>query len=43
MLNQESETEGWILRVKIDSERELSELMSENDYKKFVEEARAAH
>lgn len=43
LLNAEAENEGWILRVKIDSERELSDLMSEKDYKKFVEEARAAH
>ena len=43
LLNTASESDGWILKVKIESERELSDLMNENDYKKFMEEVKAAH
>lgn len=43
LLNTASETDGWIFKVKIESERELGDLMSEEDYRKFVEEAKAAH
>ena len=43
LINTASETDGWILKVKIDQEREMDDLLSESDYRKFVQEAKESH
>ena len=43
LINSAAESDGWILKVKINSEREMDDLLSEDEYKKYVDEAKAAH
>ena len=38
MLNDDPMDEGWIIRVEIDNERELANLMKSTEYKKYLKE-----
>ena len=38
LVNNSAEEDGWILKVKMSSEKELNELMNETEYKRFCEE-----
>ena len=38
LVNNSSYQDGWIAKVKLSDESELSEAMDENGYKKFLEE-----
>jgi len=38
-INSDPYNEGWMIKVEISDESELAELMSADEYKKFVEES----
>ena len=38
MLNDDPMDEGWLIRVEIDNERELANLMKSIEYKKYLKE-----
>ena len=38
IINQDAEYEGWIFKMKISDSNEYSELMSEDEYKQFLEQ-----
>ena len=38
IINQDAENTGWIFKMKISNEAQYNELMSEDDYKKFLEQ-----
>lgn len=37
-INKSPETDGWIAKMKVENTSELDELMSEQQYKTFLEE-----
>jgi len=40
VLNDNAMNEGWLIRIEMDSEKELANLMRAPDYKKLVAEAK---
>ena len=38
IINQDAENTGWIFKMKISNEAQYNELMSEDHYKKFLEQ-----
>ena len=38
IINQDAEDEGWIFKMKISDSNQYSELMSEDEYKQFLEQ-----
>ena len=38
IINQDAENEGWIFKMKISDSNQYSELMSEDEYKQFLEQ-----
>ena len=38
ILNDDPMDEGWLIRVEIDNEREITNLMKSSEYKKYLEE-----
>lgn len=38
LVNQDAEGKGWIVKIEINDESELNDLMSEEEYKKFIEQ-----
>lgn len=38
IINQDAEEKGWIAKIEISDEPDLSDLMSEEEYKKFIEQ-----
>ena len=38
IINQDAENTGWIFKMKISNEAQYNVLMSEDDYKKFLEQ-----
>eukprot|EP00347_Sterkiella_histriomuscorum_P021685 403333119 len=40
LVNSDSETDGWLIQVKISDEKDLSDLMDEKQYEKFLEESK---
>ena len=38
IINQDAEKEGWIFKMKISDSNQYSELMSEDEYKQFLEQ-----
>ena len=38
IINQDAENTGWIFKMKVSNLRQYDELMTEDDYKKFLEQ-----
>ena len=38
IINQDAENTGWIFKMKVSNPSQYDELMTENDYKKFLEQ-----
>ena len=38
IINQDAENTGWIFKIKVSNLRQYDELMTEDDYKKFLEQ-----
>jgi len=38
IVNNEAETDGWVLKVRIENAGEIDELMDEKQYKKYCDE-----
>lgn len=38
LVNQSAEKDGWLLKIKVNDAKDLDGLLSEGDYKKYVEE-----
>ena len=38
IINQDAENTGWIFKIKVSNLSQYDELMTENDYKKFLEQ-----
>jgi len=38
IINQDAEGKGWIAKIEVSDENELNDLMSEEEYKKFIEQ-----
>ena len=38
LVNNEAEKDGWVIKIRVESEKDLGELMDEKAYAKFCEE-----
>ena len=38
IINQDAENSGWIFKMKVSQQNQYDELMTEDDYKKFLEQ-----
>lgn len=43
VVNEDAETDGWVLKVRIEDQKDLDDLMDAKAYKKYCDENQGSH